>query len=405
MPYFDENLNGADEALITIKQALAALEGSGANRLSDPVTEAIGRMDWNEKEVGIAAMHVDNIATTSAGAGAAANTDKAIEAIDGVLRATSGGWFGEAADRFSAYAYTVRNNLQNFKEELEQWARDVAAEEAEQPISASIELKRITRDILKKSEKIAKANEDAAQTVLSTVVPREDDPHYVDARNRVYEAGTEVTKMIDIKVGEAEQSVFPLVNKHNTATVVIRDPRYATPVTLHSEFAMNKAAMIAAVEESLVCLAMLRDAKNNLEAAEGTTPYFGANEAAMNASAAWVATARHRLDDVDELIDQVAAMSEGLDLTKSRYQKADDESAEELQRSIDDDFESTVLSGDGTATLPIEQKDPSGFADAHANVEDVLHSGWEGQGDLPDVVPPGSILGDDPGDGAGEEPL
>jgi uncharacterized protein YukE len=403
MAFFDENLTEADEVLAEIKQALTSLQGRDPDRMADPITEALRSMDWDEKQVGIAAMHVDNIATTSVGAGAAANTDKAIESIEAVLRATAGGWFGEAADRFSAYACTVKNNLQNFKEELEQWARDVAAEAAEQPISASQELKLITADIRKKAAKIASANNDAAETVLENVDPANNDPRYVSARNRVLDAGQDVTKLVDIKVGQAEQSVFPLVNKHNTATVRIDDPRYATPVVLHSQFAMDKAVMITAIEESLTCLAMLRDAKNNLEAAEGTVPFFGPNEAAMNASAAWVATAKLRVDDVEKLIKQVADMAEGLDMSKSRYQKADDESSEELQRSINDDFEDRVLSGDKNVTFPVEQHDPSGYADAHAKVEDVLNSGWEGQGDLPDVVPPGSILDGDPGEG--DEPL
>jgi hypothetical protein len=403
--FLDENLTAADEALTDIKLALAQLAGPDANRMSDPITSAIGRLDWNEKEIGTAVLHVDNIATTSVGAGAVANTDKAIEAIETMLRETAGGWFGAAADRFTAYASTVRNNLYNLKEELEQWAKDVAAEPAEQPISATTELKKITEDVRTKARRIALANEKAAATVLANPNPPADDPQYTAARDQVYEAETDVTKLIDIKEGEAEQNAFNLVYRHNTATVVIRDPNYATPITVRGGFAMNEAVMATAIEESEVCLAMLRDARNNLEAARSSMLYFGANPAAAKASATWVSAADYRVKDAETLIKQVAHMCEAVIMTRGGYRRADDESQAELDRTFDDRYEGTVLSGDPAETLPIEQHDPADFAEAHATIEDVLGSGWEGQGDLPDVVPPGSILGDDPGDGEGGEPI
>jgi predicted HD phosphohydrolase len=390
MSYADENIEQASQVLGRIVAALRAVSGAGTGETGseraahDPITSGLADLDWFESIVNQTVMHIDYVATTAAGAGAVANTDKAVTELEHVLQAAESGWFGAAASQFTTFAGAVKRDLENFKDELEQWSKDVAADPVEQAESATQALKAITRKLLKEADGLAARHNGAADRVLAGPAGSTD-PEVVAATNEIELAGAEFDAVVKRLVASIGQTVFPLSSRHAGYVVDLADPHHAIPVLIQPGFSVSIPALNAALMHAEISLAMLRDARNNIEAAQAGPMPFGTSAPAMDTAAAWVTAAAHRLDDLKRLMTYVEEIVNGLTYTRAYYEDNEARQGDDMKNILDGDFMRKLLSDDPRVREPVELLDPLEANNGDTVINDILNSGWEGRGRLPDV--------------------
>lgn len=389
--FLDRNLTAADKELIELKTAWSKVGGTG-NRMGNTIEAKLVTVDWNESEIGTTLLYVDQMPTTAAGAGAVANTDKAVEALAKVLRAIASGWHGAAADQADARVRVVKDNLENFKAELEQWAKDIGASTVEQATSATQRMSEITGAINRKAGEIADAHGHAV-----AAVNREGagwgDPGFDAAAQEVTDAVHRFTTFVDDKIEDIGRHVFELLDRHNGPLTKLVNPNHAVPIMVHSgEFDWSQQALIAAKMEAMTALADLRDARNNLDRAYGSSLMFGTNIGAANTNAAWTQAARHRLNELEHndsryhricLIQQVDDLIVMFERARQQYQQAEDKSVEQVDKILRDMFHRGEVAG--SDSLAVKKAD----ATARTDIDYVLNGTWRG---IPDAMPPEDIL-------------
>lgn len=399
--FIDPNLSAARKVLAEIIEAAFAVDGQ------DTIEPLLHSVDWNEKQIGTMLLFVDQVATTAAGAGAVANVDKAAEALRKVLLAIENGWHGAAADHAEAHITVIKNNLEIFKEELEQWARDVGADQVEQPASATQKLSAATGEIMKKADEIAHAHDHAATIVNAAVTDADrNTPEYQAAAREVIDARNGFTEFVRRTIGDyiggpgdASATVYWLVAKHEAPLPQLRNPNYSTPVLVHSHhFGWSEQALIAAKLEAMTALANLRDAKNNLRKAAGARPEFGFNPGGQAAADAWQGVAARRIDDLSVntggsicLMEQVEELIRKLERVRENYREVENQTADQIDKILEYMYDRNAAAGKSVGdSVTTRQAD----AITNSDINYVLNGSWEGipEGMPPEEIPPIEVL-------------
>lgn len=413
MSYFDEYVDDADRTLTEaeIKQALEILNaptlgetGADGAANANPIDATLSKIDWDEKAVTALVAHIDNPFTSGVGAGAAANADAAIEALEGMSRAAESGWTGSAAEAFNANSAVVQQNLEQFKEELERLAKDTAADAVEQMGSATQEMKELTKNVARKADDIAIQYAKYASIIVDGNVSSTD-PTYLSAQNNLENAATDFQNFVNTQINAILSKVVPYIAAHGHP-LDMRNPLSATGSQVPAEFNADPQIMALATRYAEQALAKLRDTRKDIEDANVANMFFGISLPADDVSGAWLTAIRCRLDDLagsktntgtPGLIAQVERLIRGLIITKTNYEDVEDDNESDIARILNKRFEHDALSGNPEDT-PIEDHDLLAIDEADQEIKEVLDSDWEGVGQLP-----GESGGGGDGDGGGDD--